>query len=140
MLTVYSDGSAHGHPNLPGGWAFVVLRGELELEAGSGGAKKTTNNHMELRAAIAGLTAAGRLRVENEPIVLKTDSRLTIDVALGRDEPVRLDAETAELRGLVLALNPEVQWVRAHSGHQWNEHVDALARAARQHFVKARKR
>ncbi len=140
MLTVYSDGSAHGHPNLPGGWAFVVLRNQLELDSGSGGAKKTTNNHMELRAAIAGLTAAGRLRVDGEPIVLKTDSRLTIDVALGRDEPVRLDAEIAELRALMLQLTPDVQWVRAHAGQAWNEHVDALARAARQRFTKARKR
>jgi ribonuclease HI len=140
MLTVYSDGSAHGHPNLPGGWAFVVLRDEVELDSGSGGSKKTTNNHMELRAAIAGLESAERLRVGDEPIVLMTDSRLTIDVAEGRDEPVRLDAETEELRTLVSRLVPTFQWVRAHAGHFWNEHVDGLARAARQRFVKAKRR
>lgn len=140
MLTVYSDGSAHGHPNLPGGWAFVVLRDDVELDSGSGGSKKTTNNHMELRAAIAGLTSAERLRVGDEAIVLMTDSRLTIDVAEGRDEPVRLDAETEELRTLVARLAPTFQWVRAHAGHFWNEHVDGLARAARQQFVKAKRR
>jgi ribonuclease HI len=138
MLNVYCDGSAHGFAGLPGGWAFVVLRDGQVLETGQGGAKKTTNNHMELEAAIAGLRCAQRLRRENEPISFTTDSRLTIDVARGLELPTRLEREALQLNDLSAALAAEARWVRGHAGDPWNEHVDALATEARVRFMSAK--
>lgn len=139
MLNVYCDGSAHGFAGLPGGWAFVVLRDGVALETGSGGAKKTTNNQMELQAAIAGLTCAQRLQLDAlESIIVFTDSHLTVDVARGLDLPARLEREAHHLRSLVLAVQAQARWVRGHAGDQWNEHVDALAREARCRFMSAK--
>lgn len=139
MLNVYCDGSAHGVAGLPGGWAFVVLRDGLPLETGWGGAKKTTNNHMELQAAIAGLTCAQRLQVDaHETITFFTDSHLTVDVARGLDVPARLELEAHQLRRLVLAVQAQARWVRGHAGDAWNEHVDTLARDARCRFMSAK--
>ena len=140
MLIIYCDGSGQGFPGLPGGWGFVVLREDTVLDSGAGGERQTTNNHMEVRAAIAGLESALGLRRGDEGIELVTDSRLTIDVAEGRDVPTRLEAESAQLRGLFLEAGAMARWVRGHSGERWNEQVDELARAARLKVTSAKAR
>jgi ribonuclease HI len=139
-LLVYCDGSGQGLAGLPGGWAFAVLREGVLLESGAGGAKKTTSNHMELTAALEGLRCALAHREGAEPILLVTDSRLTIDVAEGRDLPARLELPAAALCELFRGAQASARWVRGHSGEAWNEHVDAAARAARLTFTSAKAR
>jgi ribonuclease HI len=140
MLHVYSDGSAEPLRGRRGGWAFLLVRADVVIDAGSGGAHATTNNHMELRAALEGLTAALRHRADTEAIELVTDSRLTIDVALARDLPTRLEVESVALRDCFVAAGASARWVRAHSGQRWNEAVDRLAALARVALPSARRR
>ncbi len=139
-LHVYSDGSAEPLRRRRGGWAFLLVRQDVVLDSGSGGAHGTTSNHMELRAALEGLEVALRHRNEGEAIELVTDSRLTIDVATGRDVPTRLEVEAAAVRDLFQRCEATARWVRAHSGQPWNEAVDALAGAARVAVPAARPR
>ena len=139
-LVIYCDGSGQGLAGLPGGWAFAVLRDEALLQRGAGGVKKTTSNHMELNAALEGLRCALTLRRGDEPILLVTDSRLTIDVAEGRDVPVRLEREAAALCEVFAGAGATARWVRGHSGEPWNEQVDAAAREARLAVTSAKAR
>lgn len=117
-LLVYCDGSSTERSGRAGGWAFVLVRDGIELCTGSGGAKATTNNLMELEAARAGLSAARELRLEGEAIELVTDSRYVLE-HLGEQ-------------------GVGARWVRGHSGERWNERADALAHEAKQAFVPAK--
>ncbi|MBK7863939.1 MAG: hypothetical protein IPJ65_36095 [Archangiaceae bacterium] len=117
MLSVYCDGSSTDRGGRAGGWAFVVVRDGVELTAGSGGAKATTNNLMELAAARAGLEAATKLKLADEEVELVTDSRYVLEQLGGG------------VRG---------RWVRGHSGEQFNERADALAHQAKQAFIPAK--
>lgn len=136
-VVIYTDGACHGNPG-PGGWGAVVRVGAHEQQL-YGGERGTTNNRMELMAAIAALEsiAAG----EPCPIQLWTDSQyvrngITTWIAgwkrkgwktAAGQQPVknidlwqRLDAAAA--RYVV-----DWQWVRGHAGHEGNELADRLA-------------
>ena len=71
-IVIHTDGGCSGNPG-PGGWAFVLAQGALEV-IGSGGEANTTNNRMELRAVIEGLLEAER-RATGAPVELVTDSQ-----------------------------------------------------------------
>jgi ribonuclease HI len=122
MLSVYSDGSSADRSGRAGGWAFVVVRDGALICEGSGGARATNGNQMELKAARAGLLAAAAQRIGAEEIELVTDSRVTLKAL----------REESERSGVAL------RWVRGHSGDAWNERVDAMASAAKQAFIPAR--
>jgi ribonuclease HI len=137
-ITVYCDGACSGNPG-PGGWAALIIEGGAEREV-SGGEAHTTNQRMEIQAALEGLAAiAGRRRVH-----VHSDSAYVVNCFRDRwwerwertgwiganKQPVanrdlweRLLAETRR---------HEVSWhkVRGHSGDALNERVDALARKA----------
>src|SRR3954465_6794711 len=70
MITIFTDGSSKGNPG-PGGWAAIVSRGERTFELG-GGDRHTTNNRMELTAAIRALESLGEV---GEPVTVYTDSQ-----------------------------------------------------------------
>ena len=134
-VEIFTDGACLGNPG-PGGWAALLRCGAQESEL-VGGDPHTTNNRMELMAAIAGLEALTRPC----SVRLTTDSRYVLDgiqswlPAWKRNgwrtaarKPVknidlwqRLD--TASARHEI-----EWHWVRGHAGHAENERVDALAR------------
>lgn len=119
MLSVYCDGSSTERKGRAGGWAFVLVRDGVELCTGSGGARATTNNVMELEAARAGLEEAERRRDgPGEAVELVTDSRYVLE---------QLSAPGVQLR-----------WVRGHSGNVFNERADALAHDAKQAFIPAK--
>ncbi|MED5239859.1 MAG: ribonuclease HI [Pseudomonadota bacterium] len=133
-VAIFTDGACRGNPG-PGGWGVVLRYGDKEKEM-HGGEPETTNNRMELMAAIAGLEAL------RQPchVTLTTDSRYVMDGVTqwmpnwkkrgwktASKQPVknvdlwqRLDAATAPHE-------IQWQWVKGHSGHPENERADALA-------------
>ncbi|NIR29279.1 MAG: ribonuclease HI [Gammaproteobacteria bacterium] len=137
VVEIYTDGACRGNPG-PGGWG-ALLRYRGKERTLSGGERETTNNRMELTAAIEALEALKRpcrVRLVTDSGYLKNGisrwmanwKRRDWKTADGkgvknRDLWERLDAATHRHR-------VEWVWVRGHSGHAENERVDALARAA----------
>lgn len=136
-VEIYTDGSCLGNPG-PGGWAALLRFGEHSREI-SGGAALTTNNRMELLAAIKGLEALKRPC----PVQLFTDSRYLCDAVNKKwlegwqkrgwkkaDKKEVLNQDLwKRLLPLLNTYRPELSWVEGHSGHPENERVDSLARA-----------
>jgi len=133
MISVYSDGSSSSRGGKPGGWAWVMVRDETQvLYADYGGDPKTTNNCMELTAAIKGLEAVilckafGEIGPE-EMIELVSDSQYVLGLASGGYTP-SANLELAErIRYLHDELKVRTRWVRGHQGNTWNERADSLA-------------
>ena len=137
VVEMFTDGSCRGNPG-PGGWGTLIRMGAREREL-SGGEAVSTNNRMELMAAIEGLNALTRpCRV-----TLVTDSVYVRDGITkwihgwrknGWRTANRKPVKNAELwQALLAASEPhriEWKWVKGHSGHAENDRVDALACAA----------
>lgn len=138
LVKIYSDGSCLGNPG-PGGWAALLVSGEHRKEI-SGGFSLTTNNRMEILAAVMSLEALRKpCSVE-----LYTDSRYVCDAVNKRwlnswqakgwkkaDKKPVLNRDLWErLMPLLKQHAPKFIWVRGHNGHPENEHVDTLARNA----------
>jgi ribonuclease HI len=133
-VDMWTDGACRGNPG-PGGWAVLIRAGARE-KAVSGGEPLTTNNRMELMAAIKGLEALKKpCRVR-----LHTDSTYVRDGITrwihkwrqnGWRTSDRKQVKNAELwQELIDATEPhrvEGYWVKGHSGHTENDRVDALA-------------
>jgi ribonuclease HI len=133
-VEIYSDGACRGNPG-PGGWG-VLLRTQGHEKELYGGEAETTNNRMELMAAISGLEALKRPCT----VVITTDSQyvmkgITEWMATWKRRGWKTSAnkpvKNVDLwQRLDSALAPhEVQWhwVRGHTGHPENERADALA-------------
>ena len=137
-VTIYTDGACSGNPG-PGGWGAVLLFGAHERDLW-GGETPTTNNRMELTAAIRALDALTRpCRVE-----LHTDSQY---VRQGITEwmpgwkargwrtadkkPVKNDDLWKALDAARARHEVTWRWVKGHAGHPLNERADALARRGR---------
>ena len=141
---IYTDGAARGNPDGPGGYGTVLeyidSKGELHTREYSCGYVKTTNNRMELMAAIVGLEALKK----SCQITLYSDSKYLVDAfnqnwiegwiakgwKRGKNEPVK----NIDLwKRLLKAMEPhEVKyvWVKGHDGHPQNERCDELATSA----------
>ena len=133
-ITIYTDGACLGNPG-PGGWAALLRMDDKEREL-SGGEALTTNNRMELTAAIRALEALKKpCRVE-----LHTDSQYVRDGITrwihgwqrnGWRTADKKPVKNAELwQELLDAARPHRiawHWVKGHSGHPENDRVDALA-------------
>ncbi|MGA2412605.1 MAG: ribonuclease H [Candidatus Binataceae bacterium] len=122
---VYADGSCLGNPG-PGGWAAVIVRPSGEARTIYGGDPASTNNRMELTAAIEGL----RMIPTGTRVILRSDSQYvvkTMNLKWKRKQNVdlwdKLDAE-AEVRQV------KFEWVEGHAGDPLNEEADRNARAA----------
>jgi ribonuclease HI len=140
LVTLYTDGACLGNPG-PGGWGALLLMGDARKEL-SGGYKLTTNNRMEVLAAIEGLASLKRpCRVE-----LYTDSKYLRDAVeknwlkswlrngwlTAAKKPVKNQDLWERLLVLLSTHKVTLHWVPGHSGHPHNERCDALARAAAQ--------
>ena len=123
---IYTDGSCSGNPG-PGGWAAVIEH-DGETTRLSGGERSTTNNRMEIMAAIKGLEAAP----PGATAVVHSDSEYLVKTMtkgwkrnVNRDLWEQLDLTVAKR-------NVDFRWVRGHSGHPQNEEADRLAVQAMQ--------
>lgn len=134
-VQLYTDGACSGNPG-PGGWGVLMLWKGHEKEL-SGGEFATTNNRMELMAAIMGLESLTR-RV---PVDIHTDSTYVRDGITkwihgwkkngwrtSAKKPVKNEDLWRRLDGALAGLDIEWHWVKGHSGHPENERADALAR------------
>jgi len=146
-VVIHTDGACSGNPG-PGGWAAIMEYRGKEKEI-SGGEAMTTNNRMELKAAIEALKALKR----PSRVTLNTDSeylRLGITGWVhswqrnGWKTAAKKPVKNAELwQELLAALGPhdiDWKWVRGHAGDEMNERVDALARAAMAPFKPKREK
>ncbi len=144
LVKIFTDGSARGNPDGPGGYGTILQyvdgKGVLHERTYSQGYEKTTNNRMELMAAIIGLEALTRpCEVE-----LYSDSQYLINAfnqhwiegwirkgwKRGKNEPVK---NTDLWKRLLKAAQPHsirYIWVKGHAGHPENERCDQLATAA----------
>lgn len=139
-VEIYTDGACLGNPG-PGGWSAILRYGSHEKEL-SGGEPQTTNQRMELLAAIKGLEALKRPC----SVTLYSDSAYLINAfrerwfdrwqATGWRRRDKKDVENRDLweRLLELAAVHQIEWtkVKGHAGHEFNERCDRLARRAAQ--------
>ena len=137
LVAIYTDGACQPNPG-PGGWA-AILQYHGHEKVLTGGERHTTNNRMELQAAISALEAlGGSTRVE-----LHTDSEylqrgitewlprwIAHDWRKSDKQPVLNVDLWQRLHALTLRHEVEWQWVRGHSGEAQNERVDQLAHRA----------
>lgn len=133
-VEIFTDGACKGNPG-PGGWGAILRMGKHEKEL-SGSDPATTNNRMEMTAAIRGLSAL----IEPCDVVLHTDSRYVIDgitkwvhgwkkkgwINASR-QPVRNSDLWHDLIEAAQPHNVEWVWVKGHDGHPENERADKLA-------------
>ena len=133
-VEIATDGACKGNPG-PGGWGVVLRYGTVEKDL-SGGETPTTNNRMELMAAIRALEALRR----PSHVTLSTDSRYVMDGLTkwlkgwqrnGWMTASRQPVKNADLwRELIAAAEPhriDWVWVKGHAGHPDNERADRLA-------------
>jgi ribonuclease HI len=146
QVEIFTDGACKGNPGR-GGWGALLrlsANGSAREKELSGGEARTTNNRMELTAAIRGLSAL------KEPcqVTLYTDSRYVIDGITqwidgwkrrgwvnAAKKPVANADLWQELEAAAAPHRVRWEWVRGHSGHPENERVDRLASDAAQSFA-----
>ena len=144
-VTIYTDGACRGNPG-PGGWAALLVAGKERKEV-SGAESLTTNNRMELMAAIGGLGALKRRCA----VKLYTDSKYVLQGITewlpnwkarawltSAREPVKNQDLWQLLDAAVSGQDIEWHWVKGHSGHEGNEYVDQLANIAIDRMLAAR--
>ncbi len=134
-VEAFTDGACRGNPG-PGGWGVLLRYGDKEKRL-SGGEKQTTNNRMELMAAIQALEhlkrpCAVRLTTDSQYLRQGITSWIHTWMKNGWKTSARQPVKNEDLwRRLHQALQNhrvEWHWVKGHSGHKENEIADALAR------------
>ena len=133
-IEIYTDGACRGNPG-PGGWGALLIAGR-HRKTMHGGEPDTTNNRMELKAAIEALNALKR----PSTVVLHTDSKyvmhgITEWMANWKKRGWKTaNKKPVKNQDLWVALDEAIQrhdiqwvWVKGHSGHDGNEEADALA-------------
>ena len=134
-IDVFTDGACSGNPGV-GGWGVVIIIGKKIIEI-HGGAKETTNNQMELTAAIEGLKYFNK----QETITLYTDSKYVKDGVTAWIKKWKINGwKTANKKAvknkeLWQSLDQQMnrhkvvfKWIKGHAGAKFNEQADALAR------------
>ncbi|GGE38475.1 ribonuclease H [Halopseudomonas oceani] len=145
-IEIYTDGACKGNPG-PGGWGVLLRLGPNEKRL-YGGELETTNNRMELTAAIRGLEALKRPAA----VVLTTDSQYVMkgvrewmpnwkkrNWQTASKQPVKNVDLWQQLDALVSQHEVEWRWVRGHTGHPENELADQLANLGVEHVLNERK-
>jgi ribonuclease HI len=145
-VNIYTDGACKGNPDGPGGYGVVLLysdnNDQIHRKELSGGFANTTNNRMEILAAVVGLEALKRPC----EVTLYSDSQYLVKAieekwlerwrknGWMRDPKKKIMAKNIDLwERLIKAMEPhkvKFQWVRGHSGHPENERCDQLATEA----------
>ena len=136
MITIYTDGACSGNPGI-GGWGVVILENNKEDTFLNGGNDNTTNNRMELTAAIEAL----KYFEDRQIITLITDSKYVKDGIqswiqnwkkngwkTAAKKPVKNKELWIELDQLISRHTISWEWVKGHDGNVHNEKADYLAR------------
>lgn len=134
IVEIFTDGACRGNPG-PGGWGVVLIAGDRRKEL-YGGEQNTTNNRMELTAAIEALNALQGSR----QVLLHTDSRYVMDGIndwmpnwkkrgwkTSAKKPVKNQDLWQALDEAISRHDIKWRWVRGHTGVQGNEDADLLA-------------
>jgi ribonuclease HI len=136
-VTIYTDGACRGNPG-PGGYAAILVSGNTEKEV-SGREPRTTNNRMELLAAIRGLEALTRqcrVRVVTDSQYVKKGITEWIEdwVRRGWRTADKKEVKNRDLWERLLELRGQHdvvwEWTQGHAGHEYNERCDRLANDA----------
>jgi ribonuclease HI len=135
QITIYTDGACSGNPG-PGGWGAILMSAGHRKEL-KGGELMTTNNRMELMAAIAALEALKQPSI----VDLHTDSQYLRNGIMSwinqwkrngwrtaDRKPVKNDDLWKRLDAAIPRHRVRWHWVRGHAGHEHNERADQLAR------------
>ncbi len=144
-ITVFTDGACSGNPGA-GGWGAILISGEHRKEL-NGGEADTTNNRMELMAAIAALEAIKKpadVELHTDSVYLrdgitkwifgwKRNGWRTADKSPVKNVELWQRLETAAARHKM-----DWRWLKGHAGHEENERADVLAREALAPFKKKR--
>ena len=142
-IHIYTDGACRGNPG-PGGWAaLLIYKGQEKVVRG--GAQDTTNNRMELTAAIKALSTIKPTRKgERKHLLHITTDSLYLKQGVEQwladwkrngwktasKKPVKNQDLWTELDTLLTRFDIQWHWVNSHSGHPENERVDHLARSS----------
>ena len=144
-LMIYTDGGCSGNPG-PGGWAYILVQntfqGQKVLAENYGSDRQTTNNRMELSAVIESLRAVKTMDIPRQ-ITVYTDSQyvqkgITEWIKKWRlnswrtsdKKPVKNQDLWQELDSLADDFSINWEWVRGHSGIEYNERCDLLTQQA----------
>jgi ribonuclease HI len=137
IVEIFTDGACSGNPG-PGGWGAVLRYGDVEKEM-SGGEPATTNNRMELMAAIMAIEAVKRpceIHLHTDSEYLRNGITTWIHSWKARGwrtadkKPVKNVDLWQRLEAAIETHDVHWHWVRGHSGHIENERADELARLA----------
>ena len=141
-VTIYTDGACSGNPG-PGGWGVLLKFGSSEKIL-SGAEKRTTNNRMEITAAVKAFQAlkeSCRVDIYTDSEYLKRGITEWISTwkklgwrrgSPGKTKPLKNAELWKELDQVITEHQVSWHWVRGHAGHAENERVDKLARDAMQ--------
>ncbi|MBW4616665.1 MAG: ribonuclease HI [Desmonostoc vinosum HA7617-LM4] len=139
IQSIYTDGACTGNPG-PGGWGVVVYFSDSSIHEMGNASSHTTNNKMEMQAAIAGLQFL-QASAQTQPITLYTDSEYLINSVTkwikgwkkkGWKKADGKPVQNQDLLEILDELNtPQIKWqyVRGHSGNIGNERCDVIARS-----------
>jgi ribonuclease HI len=144
-VEIYTDGACSGNPG-PGGWGALLIYKTIEKELW-GGEAETTNNRMELMAAIQALEALKR----QSKVRLHTDSMYVKEGITkwihnwkkngwknAAKKPVKNSELWQRLDDALGLHDISWHWVKGHAGHEQNERADALARAGMEKYLKSK--
>lgn len=140
MIEIYTDGGCRGNPGI-GAWAaYIIIDSKTKYLIGKG-SKETTNNQMELMAAIESLEFIQRLNIDLlQPIAMYLDSKYVIDCVTkwirnweknnwktANKQPVKNKELIINFNNLILNKNIKLEWVKGHAGIIGNEICDQAA-------------
>ena len=142
MIKIYTDGACSGNPGI-GGWGVVILENNKDDIFLNGGDDNTTNNRMELQAAIEAL----RYFSEKQNITLVTDSKYVKDGIqswiqnwkkngwkTAAKKSVKNEELWKRLENATQIHDVSWEWIKGHAGHLENERADELARNGMEPF------
>ena len=136
MITIYTDGACSGNPGM-GGWGVVIIQNNNDITFLNGGEKNTTNNRMELLAAINAILYFK----EESDLEIFTDSKYLKDGIESWIHKWKINGwktaskKQVKNKDLWFKLDSEIErhkikwnWVKGHANNQYNEKADLLAR------------
>ncbi len=151
-IDIYTDGGCSGNPG-PGGWAYVIIDGKAIIDENWGAEAHTTNNRMELTAALEGLNRVAELGIKADTFTVHTDSQY---LQKGISEWIKnwkknnwktSSKGAVKNQELWIALDTITsymkihwKWVKGHAGNTYNERCDRMTQEAIASVVKKQKK